>query len=126
MVTMEVVQGPSRLRIRGCDDRPLLEQLEAADVPIRSLCCVGACSTCAVRIRSGSELVERDAYGIGCSDEPGPQLALLCVDGILASAVRSEHEHLLVLEVPWDTGAGPSARRSGDLSVAHADTSRDF
>ena len=101
MVTMEVVQGPSRLRILGCDDQPLLEQLEAANVAIRSLCCVGACSTCAVRVRSGSELVERDAYGIGCSDDPGPELALLCVDGILASAVEDEADRLLVLEVPW-------------------------
>ena len=83
MVTMEVVQGPSRFRVRGCGDQPLLEQLEAAGVAVRSLCCVGACSTCAVRIQSGSELVERDAYGIGCSDDPGPELALLCVHGLL-------------------------------------------
>ena len=101
MVTMEIVQGPLHFRVRGCDDRPLLEQLEAAGVPIRSLCCVGACSTCAVRIASGSELVDRDAYGIGCSDDPGPELALLCVDGIAASAVAGEYDRLLVLEVPW-------------------------
>jgi len=101
MVTMEVVQGPSRFRVRGCDDQPLLEQLEAAGVAVRSLCCVGACSTCAVRIASGSELVDRDAYGIGCSDDPGPELALLCVDGIAASAVAGEYDRLLVLEVPW-------------------------
>jgi ferredoxin len=99
MVTLEVVQGSARIRVAGCDDQPLLEQLEACDLAIRSLCCVGACSTCAVRIRSGSEVVERDAYGIGCSDDPGPGRALLCVDGILTSAIEEDRDHLLVLEL---------------------------
>lgn len=96
---VEVVHGPTRMRIRGRFDQPLLEQLEACMAPIRSCCCVGACNTCAIRILSGPEVVERDAFGIGCSEGPGPGFLLPCVDGILASAVRDERPHLLVLEL---------------------------
>ncbi|MGH2733467.1 MAG: hypothetical protein ACRDJG_11130 [Actinomycetota bacterium] len=44
--------------------------------------------------------MERDAFGIRCSEAPGPELLLPCVDGIVASAVRDEQPHLLVLELP--------------------------
>ncbi|MGH2770641.1 MAG: hypothetical protein ACRDJF_09015 [Actinomycetota bacterium] len=88
------------MRVRGRFDQPLLEQLEACMAPISSLCCVGVCNTCTTRIRSGQELVERDAFGIRCSEAPGPELLLPCVDGIVASAVRDEQPHLLVLELP--------------------------
>lgn len=81
-------------------DEPLLDQLEeACDFEFPNLCWMGACGTCALRVRCGYEHVEPDAFGVGASCEVQPGYILPCAAGACEQAISSRDSHHLLVEV---------------------------
>lgn len=61
---------------------PLLDQLEAAcPFAVPSVCQVGLCGACAVRVPAGAEHLDAHAFDAFGQEPPGSRRALACVAG---------------------------------------------
>ena len=96
-----VVQGTGRsAHFEACGDEPLLDQLErACPFEIPNLCWMGACGTCALRVRQGMEHLETDAFGVGATIEVDPGWVLPCAAGASQRSIEDGNPHHVLVEV---------------------------
>jgi ferredoxin len=91
--------GRSR-RFDATADEPLLDQLQReCPFSIPNLCWMGACGTCALRVRHGIEHLDRDAFGIGATIETEPGFILPCSASASETAVELGDRFHVTLEV---------------------------
>lgn len=87
-------------QFEACADEPLLDQLErACPFQIPNLCWMGACGTCALKVKHGMEHLDADAFGVGATIEVDPGYVLPCAVGPCSSAIACADSYDVLVEV---------------------------